>query len=47
MLITMAKVGGAITSACPAAWAAARSRKTGLESPIAAANSAILTRDTS
>ena len=47
MLITMARVGGAMTSACPAARAAARSRYTGFGSPMASANSAILTRLTS
>src|ERR1700753_933956 len=47
MLITMANVGGAMTSGYPAAWAAWRSRHNGLRSPMACANSAILTRLTS
>src|ERR1700753_4484202 len=47
MLITMANVGGAMTSGYPAAWAAARSRHSGLRSPMACANSVILTRLTS
>ena len=47
MLITIGKVGGAITSGKPASWAAPRSRYTGFGSPIASANSASLTRLTS
>ena len=47
MLITIANVGGAITSGYPAARAASRSRYSGFGSPIASANSAILTRLTS
>ena len=47
MVTTMGNVGGAITSGYPAATAASRSRKTGLGSPIASANSAIFTRLTS
>ena len=44
MAMTIGNVGGAMTSGYPAAWAAARSRYTGLGSPIASAKSAILTR---
>ena len=47
MVMTIANVGGAMTSGYPAAWAAAWSRHSGLGSPIASANSAILTRLTS
>ena len=45
--MTIANVGGAMTSGYPAARAASRSRHSGLGSPIALANSAILTRLTS
>ena len=47
MVMTIANVGGAMTSGYPAARAASRSRHSGLGSPIASANSAILTRLTS
>ena len=46
-LTTIAKVGGAMTSGCPAARAASTSRCSGEVSPTAVANSAIFARPTS
>ena len=43
----IAKVGGAMTSGCPAARAASASRCTGSDAPMASANSAIFCRPTS